>query len=96
MTHFTSSAEASEFAQPVKQRILEMVDTALYHLMPKENPQENAISSGTAAVEVRMAADEKGAAQGQAAVDSLPEKRKRGSALYTLVNILGTSRVDLF
>lgn len=92
----TSVAEASELAQPVKQRILELVDTALYHLMPKESPEENAINLDTAAVESKMAADEKEAAREQTAADSLPKTQKRGSALYKLVNILGESRVDLF
>lgn len=83
-----SAGEASELAQPVKQRILEMVDTALYHIMPKEDLAENSDVQETSAVNPDGTTHQKAPDMPQLVAKSLPQKR--GSALFKLVSILGT------
>jgi hypothetical protein len=73
-------------AQPVKQRILEMVDTALYHLMQQETAEETSTEQAVPA-DAEKAADEKK----DLAADSENKSAssKRGTALYKLTSILG-------
>jgi hypothetical protein len=78
-------AQPSELAQPVKQRILEMVDTALYHLMSQENVDEATTQEAVSADAQKLGAD-KGLADSQ----THPTPSRRGTALYKLVRILGT------
>ncbi|GHJ85111.1 hypothetical protein NliqN6_1513 [Naganishia liquefaciens] len=79
-------AEASELAQPVKQRILEMVDTALYNIMPKDNLQQDDIAPETSELSSDGAAEQKPVDMLQIVEKPLPQKR--GSALFKLTNIL--------
>lgn len=65
-----------------------MVDTALYHLMPKKNLEETDTNAGTSEVDSNKAVGPKGADQGEGAAKSSPQER--GSALYKLVSILGS------
>lgn len=74
--------------QPVKQRILEMVDTALYHIMPKEVLANNSGAQETSAVNPDETAHQKAPDIPQWVAKSPPQKR--GSALFKLVSILGT------
>lgn len=78
-------AQPSELAQPVKQRILEMADTALYHLMSQENAEE-ATTHEAVSADAQKVGDDKGLADSQTHSTPL----KRGTALYKLVRILGT------